>query len=112
MTETGRTDEEVRSIERAFYRIDDGETNFPTCSVAIEISGIGSWIVKFSINGIVVNNCDIIFAIEPNDCSARIQFKSQRLDMASMSFDPPITFRLPKSSHCIHSSFHPFTSFD
>lgn len=78
MTETGSNDAEIRSIERAFYRIDDGETDFPTCSVAIEITGIGSWIVKFSVNGIVVNNCDIVFAIEPNDCSARIQFKSHR----------------------------------
>ena len=80
----GNNDGEIRSIERTFYRIDDGETDFPTCSVAIEISGIGSWIVKFSVNGIVVNNCDIVFAIEPNDCSARIQFKSLRYPPAQL----------------------------
>ena len=75
MTDAGSNDTEIRSIERAFYRIDDGETDFPTCSVAIEIIGIGSWIVKFSVNGIVVNNCDIVFAIEPNDYSARINLR-------------------------------------
>ncbi len=67
---------DIRPIENAFHRIDDGKTDFPTCSVAIEIQGVGSWIVKFSVSGVVVNNCDIVFAIEPKDCSARIHFKS------------------------------------
>ena len=67
-----------KAIERAFFRIDDGETDHPTCSVSIEIKDIGCWIVKFSRNGVVVNNCDIIFTIEPKDCSANVQFKSHR----------------------------------
>ena len=68
-------DPDIRAIERAFYRIEDGETD-TKLSVAIEIKDVGCWIVKFSRHGVIVNNCDIVFAIDPRDCDASVHFKS------------------------------------
>jgi len=73
-TETSEVD--VRAIEREFLRIDDGETGYPRCSVTLEIINFGSWIVKFTKHGIIVNNSEVIFKPTETTMDASIQFQN------------------------------------
>lgn len=67
---------DLRAIEKEFIRIDDGETGYPKCTVVIEINNFGSWVVKFTKYGIIVNNMEVIFKPTETSTSATIKFQS------------------------------------
>ena len=68
------SENDIRSIERALLKLEDGTVPPIKCNIVLQISDTGSWIIKFRKSGVIVNSRDLIIWMDNNETDAQLSF--------------------------------------